>query len=166
MDSPVHVRSDADTEPSRGWRISRHLARRRSLRVLWLPYQHARIRFGQTVQSGIPYCGPNARRTTNWCLSCHSRSAWEQVFCGPEALGGELGLDLLGSQEELVLSVKGTLGQYIWGEWDNLSWLYDRQRSFFVPDIREEYRLRVSYVPDPHLEGRRGFVCIESGGHM
>jgi len=77
---------------------------------------------------------------------------------------GHLQLELIDSQNRPVVDVSGRLGDFIWWGWDDRHGLYQLDRSFFTLDEDEEYRLRVSYAPDPRLAGYRGFVYVRSGG--
>ncbi|MFL5406089.1 MAG: hypothetical protein ACJ79O_09565 [Myxococcales bacterium] len=77
---------------------------------------------------------------------------------------GHLQLELIDSQNRPVVDVSGRLGDFIWWGWDHRHGLYQPDRSFFTLDEDEEYRLRVSYAPDPRLAGYQGFVSVRSGG--
>ena len=77
---------------------------------------------------------------------------------------GHLQLAVIDSQNRPVVDVSGRLGDFIWWGWDYRHGLYQLDRSFFTPDEHEEYRLRISYAPDPRLAGYQGFVYVRSGG--
>jgi hypothetical protein len=79
-------------------------------------------------------------------------------------LDGKVKLELLNSQEEVIVNVKGRLGDYIWWGFDDLHVLYQLDKSYFNPDSDEEYRIRFSYEPDARLTGYKGFVYVRSGG--
>ena len=79
---------------------------------------------------------------------------------------GALRLELLGSRGLPVVDVSGRLGDFIWWGSGNRHGLYQMDRSFFIPDADEEYRLRLTYAPDPRLAGYKGFVYLRSGGIM
>ena len=81
-----------------------------------------------------------------------------------EKFDGNLRFELLDSQNRPVVDVSGRLGDFIWWGSDDRHGLYQHERSFFAPDADEEYRLRVSYEPDPRLAGYKGFVYVQSGG--
>jgi hypothetical protein len=75
---------------------------------------------------------------------------------------GELRLELLDSRGLRVVDVSGRLGDFIWWGFDDRHGLYQSDRSFFIPDANEEYRLRLTYAPDPRLAGYKGFVYLKS----
>jgi hypothetical protein len=83
-----------------------------------------------------------------------------------KALAGEVQLELRDSGLRTLVNVRGKLGDYIWYGFRDTHALYQMDRSFFVPDSREEYTVRVSYSPDPRLAGYEGFVYLECGGHL
>jgi hypothetical protein len=78
--------------------------------------------------------------------------------------GGEVRLELFDSRGRSVVTVSGRLGDYIWWGFSDLHVLYQLDKSYFIPDRGEQYRLRVSYEPDPMLAGYKGFVYVRSGG--
>jgi len=90
------------------------------------------------------------------------------VFKDTKNVGGQLRLELLNSRGTVLVDTSGKLGDYLWyGEFGGRSdfhALYKLDESFFVPDRREEYLLRVSYVPDPSLRGYKGYAYLRSGG--
>lgn len=81
-------------------------------------------------------------------------------------LNGKLTLELLNSEGHKVVAAGGRLGDYIWWGFSDLHALYQMEKSFFTPDGKQEYRLRVSYEPDDRLAGYMGFVYVRSGGNM
>lgn len=92
---------------------------------------------------------------------------WWEGAGGQElrADGGELRLELLDATGLAIVSVHGTLGDYTWSGYAHLQAvsLYQSDKSFFMPDSKEEYRLRVSYSPDRKLAGCKGFVYVRCG---
>ena len=85
------------------------------------------------------------------------------------AWGGYLSLELLDSHGLALVSTSGHLGEFSWGTY----WELDDQdvmefskmpASRFNPDPKEQYVVHVSYLPDPQLKNRKGFVYIRSGG--
>jgi hypothetical protein len=78
-------------------------------------------------------------------------------------IDGELLLELVDAGGNAVVNVSGPLGDYIWAQGSRFE-LYQLDKSFFVPDPKQEYKLRVSYSPDPRLSGMRGFVYLRCGG--
>ncbi|HEV7669380.1 MAG TPA: hypothetical protein VGS22_12720 [Thermoanaerobaculia bacterium] len=77
----------------------------------------------------------------------HDDGLWRDT----KKFDGKLRLELLDSRSQPVVDVSGRLGDFIWSESDDLHALYQRDRSFFTPDPDEEYRLRLTYTPDPRL---------------
>ena len=119
------------------------------------PYK-AEYRFARLPNIG-PHCGVHlAIRDQNDRLM---RERDKKQF------DGKVQLDLLNSQDRQVVSVSGRLGDYIWWGFSDLHVLYQLNDSFFYPDTAQEYQLRFSYEPDSRLEGYKGFVYIQSGGH-
>jgi hypothetical protein len=93
-----------------------------------------------------------------------------------DKIGGSLGFELLDSHDRTLAKASGKLGEYIWAEGGKYE-LYQLKESprrketpaptedsFFRPDPKEEYRLRVTYVPPPELEEREGYVWLRCGG--
>jgi hypothetical protein len=81
-----------------------------------------------------------------------------------KAFDGKLRFELLDSQNRPVVDVSGRLGDFIWWGSTDQHGLYQLDRSFFTPRADEDYRLRISYEPDPRLAGHKGFVYLRSGG--
>lgn len=76
---------------------------------------------------------------------------------------GYLDLELRDSQDNVVMSVQGRLGDFIWACGGDYK-LYQLDKSSFSPDPREDYTLRISYSPDARLNGLKGAVLLRSGG--
>jgi hypothetical protein len=84
-------------------------------------------------------------------------------------LEGKLRLELLDSRGSIVVATSGRLADYTWyeelGASHHLVALYQLDKSYFRPNRRDEYLLRISYVPEPRLKGYKGFAylrCTES----
>jgi hypothetical protein len=86
-----------------------------------------------------------------------------QRIAGTDQCLGKLEFELLDSKGQTVISASGKLGEYIWSEGGNYE-LYQLGKSFFVPNVSETYRLKVSYEPDERLTELRGFVYLRCGG--
>lgn len=76
-----------------------------------------------------------------------------------------LSLMLTDSRGRTVVDAKGNLHEFIWSSAGSRIMLYQMERSFFHPNINEEYTLRIAYTPDPAFAGYRGFVLLESSSH-
>jgi hypothetical protein len=82
-------------------------------------------------------------------------------------LRGNVRLELFDSGGRPVVQVEGELGTFIWmdrGDQPGLHGLYKMDESFFYPRSREEYVLRLSYLPDPKLIGYKGCAYLLCGG--
>ena len=90
----------------------------------------------------------------------HDNGLWRDT----KKFDGKLRLELLDSRRLSVVDVSGRLGDFIWWGFDDRHALYQMDRSFFTPDTDEEYRLRLTYTPDPRLARYKGFVYLWSGG--
>ncbi len=90
----------------------------------------------------------------------HDSGLWRDT----EKYDGELRLELLDSRGLPAVDVSGRLGDFIWWGSGDRHGLYQMDRSFFTPDADEEYRLRLTYAPDPRLARYKGFVFLSSGG--
>lgn len=90
----------------------------------------------------------------------HNRGLWRDT----KKYDGELRLELLDSRGLRVVDASGRLGDFIWWGFGDQHGLYQMDRSFFTPDAGEEYRLRLTYAPDPRLARYKGFVYLSSGG--
>jgi hypothetical protein len=78
---------------------------------------------------------------------------------------GQLQLDVLDSKGQEVVHVGGRLGDFIWWwETGGRCGLWQTGKSSFMPKTHEEYRVRISYTPDPRLAGHKGFVYLWSRG--
>lgn len=80
-------------------------------------------------------------------------------------IDGTLEFELMDSDGDFVTTVGGRLGDYIWAHGGKYE-LYQLDKSFFRPDPKEEYKLRVRYSPDSRLASIRGFVWIRCGGSL
>jgi hypothetical protein len=114
----------------------------------------AEYRFGGLANIG-PKCG------VHLAIRDHTGRWWIET----RHLNGSVHLELLNSHGQPVVNVSGRLGDYTWWGFSDLHVLYQRDKSFFKPDSKEEYCLRFSYEPDPALAGYKGFVYVRSGGN-
>jgi hypothetical protein len=89
-----------------------------------------------------------------------------ELFGETKGFEGKLRLELLDSHDNAVVDVSGRLGDFIWWGSDSRHGLYLLDKSFFRPNVHETYRLHLFYTPDPKLAGYKGFVYVESGGHL
>ena len=89
----------------------------------------------------------------------HDNRLWRDT----KKFDGALRFELLDSRSLPVVDVSGRLGDFIWRGSNDQHGLYQMNRSFFAPDTDEEYRLRLTYTPDPRLARYKGFVYLESG---
>jgi hypothetical protein len=90
----------------------------------------------------------------------HDRRWWGET----RQLEGQLRMEMVNSRGQSVVNVSGRLGDYRWWGFSDLHSLYQIDKSFFIPDSEEEYRLRIFYAPDERLAGYTGFVYVRSGG--
>lgn len=79
---------------------------------------------------------------------------------------GFLKWELMNSKGEIVMTAEGRLGDFIWSDGTPSYKLYKLNETFFTPDSNEDYRLRITYLPDPQLDGAKGFVYLRSGGSI
>jgi hypothetical protein len=80
-------------------------------------------------------------------------------------LDGKVKLELIDSKGQIIVSVTGRLGDYIWWGFSDLHVPYQMEKSFFSPDSGEENRIPFAYEPDARLAGYKGFVYVRSGGN-
>jgi hypothetical protein len=79
---------------------------------------------------------------------------------------GYLKWELVDSKGEIVMKAEGRLGDFIWSDGAPLHKLYKLEESFFTPDRSATYQLRITYLPDPQLDGAKGFAYLRSGGSI
>ncbi len=88
-------------------------------------------------------------------------------FIGFAADGGELHFEVTDSMGRSVVKVGGNLSEFIhWQAGDEFHGFYQMEKSFFNPDRREEYRIRISYTAGRKLAGHKGFVYVRCGGEI
>jgi hypothetical protein len=90
----------------------------------------------------------------------------QDKFHAHDGLGAAVEIELLNTEGGVVVSVAGNLGAFIWYGTGDLHGLYKMDESFFSPDTNAQYRLRITYTPDPRLEGFRGFIYLLCGGNL
>lgn len=89
-----------------------------------------------------------------------------EIWTKDREFEGWLDLEMVDKHGNALVNVSGKLGDYVWFGTGNLNALYQYPQSGFRPNINEEYRIRISYRPDPRLAGLKGFVYIEVGGRI
>ena len=77
---------------------------------------------------------------------------------------GKVRLELVDSRGRARVNVSGRLDWYTCMVTTHLLALYMLPGSRFTPEPKEEYRLHLSYSPDPNLAGYKGFAYIQCGG--
>jgi hypothetical protein len=82
----------------------------------------------------------------------------------PRGVDGSVRLELVNSQDRVLVDVGGSLDRYTWASSLDYYRLYKLHESSFTPDPREEYRLRITYSPDSWLAGYKGFAYVRCGG--
>lgn len=97
------------------------------------------------------------------CFAILASKQWPEI---PDfsVLHDTVSLELTDQQGRQPVKVHGQIRSFGWSENDQIVEFFKMPDSFFNPDPRQQYRIRLSYSPAGDLVGQKGFVYIRSGG--
>jgi hypothetical protein len=100
------------------------------------------------------------------CIKDPARAWWNNS--SRKELKATVKFELLDSQGMVVTQLNSPVSALVWateGEDDDHG-LYLLDESFFMPDPKERYRLRVRYSPDARFGSSQGYFYIRCGGSL
>ena len=79
---------------------------------------------------------------------------------------GRIEIELVDSRRTSIIKVAGGTEHFIWYGFQDIHAAYQLHRSFFAPNVDEEYTVRVSWEPGTLAAPFKGFIYLECGGSI